>query len=1357
MKSKINLFLTMALIIIGCYSILNSIIQLDWLYLVGIAIWTIVFFVSYKFFYKLEYVGKEVKWLVVIVLLLLNTITQFLMCQNIVWDGLVNTFVNDLALLLTFLFVKRKTDYKSGCFVLFFSLFALPLLYAGEYNSILNLIVVLLGLSLVSVEYEYPFSIRNMTKFLIIGCGSAFLTKINMLFVVQVLLLILFLLKNIGKKKSLIILILISLVGASVQNLINTNDIITLFSSDYNLIPIYEEVALCAYFALFIDALIYSFLVSILKKYDDSLLKVNLIYVVLLLVALIINNFFAYNLANVILYFIFIYFSINNYEVRMLPRVNILKRYKKTRQIKKVSVVIPNYNYEHYIEERIDSIINQTYPIYELIVLDDKSTDNSVEVIKKKLKEVEEEKPDLIVKFIENETNSGNVFKQWQKAFELSTGDYLWIAEADDLCSKYFLNVTMESFNNEDVVLSYSESSLIDEDAKVIDRDARCSYDLFVTNEYLKSYIRDGKEELKRNLCTNNKIINVSGVVFKKDVYIPVLDILKGSQDFKLSGDWYFYSKYLLYGSIAYNCDSLNYHRIQNKGVTKTTSNHLKVEEAITIQKSIRKSVTLAEDVILRNKNYIRVLKKEYSLNKNVIEFNGIYAGEEYTPSLVKRLKTLFKKSLKGTKIDIYEETYEKVSGDKKVSVVIPNYNYENYIEERIDSVINQTYPIYELIILDDASKDNSVNVIKKKLAKIEKNYPNIKTKLIVNKENCGSVFEQWQKAFTESTGDYVWIAEADDSCHPEFLEQVMEPFSDEEVILSYAESMRINENNVVINDDCRDWMVVVSHDRWDKSYIKDGSDEIKESLCICNTIPNVSAVVFKKSNQVEMIENCKKFKISGDWYLYYQILQTGKISYCAKSLNYFRKHSNSTSTVAKKDLELEELLIIQSEIRNNVLLLSKEISKQRDRYRDILLEVEDSTLKKLDKYMVKKIAWIIPHPIKGSGGIRTMIQNANYLVSIGYEVDIYVEEDYCTTDKDLKNQIIKYYGYCFCNTYVGIELRKEYDLVFATYSILTADYVNIMDIPKKAYFIQDFEPWFEAMGNLYLEMEHSYKYGLEGISIGNWLANKITNEFNAPMHSFPFCADLNVYKKNENIEKEDAICFIYQPEKSRRCSNLGLKALKIVKKLRPNFKIYLYGSNTGDMSSLGLENLGIIKIDKCSELYNKCKVGLCISASNPSRIPFEMMACGLPVVDLYRENNLYDIPSNAVLLADATPEGLATALIKIIDDENLQKNMAEKGLEFMKNYPLEKGFEVFGKFVSDYLNDNLKKDNIKGKMYDKEAILPSEEVLEVSSIVSPMPVSKAECSNRTKKKNKIMKIIKRKYNDFIIRVFMVR
>jgi len=159
-------------------------------------------------------------------------------------------------------------------------------------------------------------------------------------------------------------------------------------------------------------------------------------------------------------------------------------------------------------------------------------------------------------------------------------------------------------------------------------------------------------------------------------------------------------------------------------------------------------------------------------------------------------------KNIGKEKTNIYKEKKSKLQIDnpKKVSVVIPNYNYEKYIIERIDSILFQTYPIYELIIIDDCSKDNSVKVISKKIEKIKKDYPNLNVKFLINEKNSGNVFCGWQRAFEESNGDYLWIAEADDSCANNFLETIMKGFDNPDTVLSYCESLTTDENNVILS-----------------------------------------------------------------------------------------------------------------------------------------------------------------------------------------------------------------------------------------------------------------------------------------------------------------------------------------------------------------------------------------------------------------------------------------------------------------------------------------------------------------------------------------------------------------------------
>lgn len=352
------------------------------------------------------------------------------------------------------------------------------------------------------------------------------------------------------------------------------------------------------------------------------------------------------------------------------------------------------------------------------------------------------------------------------------------------------------------------------------------------------------------------------------------------------------------------------------------------------------------------------------------------------------------------------------------------------------------------------------------------------------------------------------------------------------------------------------------------------------------------------------------------------------------------------------------------------------------------------------------RAAWVLPSLIEGSGGHRTILQNVQYLIRKGYECDVYVEDKgEVKNSEELRRQAETLFGKHDCRFILGYDIQGEYDIIFAT-AWFTAKVVRDCNSKAvKAYFIQDFEALFNPMGDGYILACNSYGYGLKPVTIGRWLSHKMQTEYRTPSRYFDFCADRRIYRPLPEAKKEHAICFVYQPDKPRRCSVLGIEALGIVKFLRPDVKIYLYGSNIKGNVWFEHENLGIIPLEKCNALYNKCEVGLCISSSNPSRIPFEMMAAGLPVVDLYMENNFYDMPNEGVRLAHTTPESIAQALIEILDHPEKAVEMSEAGKRYMADKDLEHGFEQFYAAVSDMA---ARREPAEPAVYDRSYTRPA-------------------------------------------------
>lgn len=342
------------------------------------------------------------------------------------------------------------------------------------------------------------------------------------------------------------------------------------------------------------------------------------------------------------------------------------------------------------------------------------------------------------------------------------------------------------------------------------------------------------------------------------------------------------------------------------------------------------------------------------------------------------------------------------------------------------------------------------------------------------------------------------------------------------------------------------------------------------------------------------------------------------------------------------------------------------------------------------------RIAWLVPRLIEGSGGHRTILQNVEALERAGHECHLYIEDpprpptDDAPSEEDrldaARDALERFFGYRATHLHLGFDITGPCDLVFAT-AWFTAQFAARVPAPcKKAYFIQDYEAYFMPVSDGYLRAEDSYRLGLSCVTIGRWLTQRLARETGSPATFFEFCADGAIYKPDPGAERERAVCAIYQPEKPRRCPAMLIQSLALLKRHKPGVKIYLYGTREQPQLPFEHEHLGLLDVRGCAELYNRCSVGLCISATNPSRIPFEMMACGLPVVDVHRDNNLYDMPENGVLLASPRPDALARAAALLLDDKPRWQAMSAYAREYMAPRSLERGFEQFVAAVEDLL-----------------------------------------------------------------------
>ncbi|TIT29438.1 MAG: glycosyltransferase [Mesorhizobium sp.] len=268
-------------------------------------------------------------------------------------------------------------------------------------------------------------------------------------------------------------------------------------------------------------------------------------------------------------------------------------------------------------------------------------------------------------------------------------------------------------------------------------------------------------------------------------------------------------------------------------------------------------------------------------------------------------------------------------TGFQRISVVVPNYNYANHLLQRLRSIATQSYPIYELIVLDDASTDRSVEIINSFRAE----HSELDVELSISSRNSGSVFRQWAKGVGRSRGDLVWIAEADDFAEPGFLEELVPAFADPSLVLAYSQSGQLDGKGRVLAESYIDYTRDISDD-WLSDYTKNGQAEISEAMSIKNTIPNVSAAVFRRvaiSKAIaEIGDELFSFRVAGDWLVYLRVLIQGKMRFSAKQLNWHRRHAQSVTQSEMAETHLSEVRRAQ-EVARSLALVSAETRRKAD------------------------------------------------------------------------------------------------------------------------------------------------------------------------------------------------------------------------------------------------------------------------------------------------------------------------------------------------------------------------------------------------------------------------------------------
>lgn len=335
-------------------------------------------------------------------------------------------------------------------------------------------------------------------------------------------------------------------------------------------------------------------------------------------------------------------------------------------------------------------------------------------------------------------------------------------------------------------------------------------------------------------------------------------------------------------------------------------------------------------------------------------------------------------------------------------------------------------------------------------------------------------------------------------------------------------------------------------------------------------------------------------------------------------------------------------------------------------------------------------MTWIIPDIGYGSGGHMTILRFARYFRSLGVTTRIHVLGR-SSHGKDLRQFIDRVYlptdG---LEIFESSECVEDCDVLVATHWYTAYDVFSRQNARFKAYFIQDFEPYFYPKGSMAAFAENTYRMNFYGICASPWLQDVVSARFGMRAGHFHLGYDPSVYYPDPMVERDNDRVLVYmRPSTERRGTELLKAALALVAARRPQTRIAIFGAEAAAFADLPFraELLGLQNEHQLRRQHCASAISLQTSMTNYSLLPIEAMACGSVVVDLDGESTRGVFGSESPMtLASPDPVSVAREVIRLLDDHRERERLVVRGLVYVKQFNWDSSFarverELFGEY----------------------------------------------------------------------------
>jgi glycosyltransferase involved in cell wall biosynthesis len=317
-------------------------------------------------------------------------------------------------------------------------------------------------------------------------------------------------------------------------------------------------------------------------------------------------------------------------------------------------------------------------------------------------------------------------------------------------------------------------------------------------------------------------------------------------------------------------------------------------------------------------------------------------------------------------------------------------------------------------------------------------------------------------------------------------------------------------------------------------------------------------------------------------------------------------------------------------------------------------------------------IAAVIPSFRRGSGGHGTIVNLAKELMRGGHVVSLWLEDFERRHAGEPGAVTLRNFAEFF-NAF-DLDLRTDFrqwhgaDVVLATGWQTVPRVLLLPGAASRAYLVQDHEPEFYGASAQALLAAATYRQGLHCIAASPWLADLLRTRYGASASHFDLAVDQTIYRAAADPRRQDLVVFYARAATPRRAVPLGLLALEELRRRRPDVEIALFGGDSPSYAPFRHTDLGVLGSDALAALYRRATVGMVFSLTNPSLIGLEMMACGLPGIELASEPMLATFGRSGPLeLISPDPLELSGALTRLVEDEPERRRRARAGLELMR------------------------------------------------------------------------------------------